>query len=85
MEVPHIIEKEVMVEKIVKVPIIEKEFVTVPIDINLNELNKLPQFLLMENVKALLQQKHLKDWLVFVIFLNYPHKTLFPNLYHNQQ
>ena len=41
IEVPHIIEKKIVIEKIVKVPVIEKEFVTVPADTNLNELNKL--------------------------------------------
>jgi DNA (cytosine-5)-methyltransferase 1 len=33
--------------------------------LELKELNKLPKFLLMENVKALLQKKHLEDWLSF--------------------
>jgi len=31
----------------------------------LKELNKLPQFLVMENVKALLQKKHFEDWQIF--------------------
>jgi DNA (cytosine-5)-methyltransferase 1 len=37
--------------------------------IEMKDLNKLPKFLLMENVKALLQKNHLKDWLDFDIFL----------------
>ena len=41
IEVPYIIEKEVIVEKIIEKLIIEKEFITVPADINLNEFNKI--------------------------------------------
>ena len=41
VEVPYIIEKEVVVEKIVEKLVVEKEFITVPADIDLNELNKL--------------------------------------------
>jgi DNA (cytosine-5)-methyltransferase 1 len=31
----------------------------------LKELNKLPKFLVMENVKALIQKNHYPDWLIF--------------------
>jgi len=41
VEVPHFIDKEVVVEKIVEKPIIEKEFITIPADVDLNEFNKL--------------------------------------------
>jgi DNA (cytosine-5)-methyltransferase 1 len=37
--------------------------------LELKELNRLPKFLLMENVKALLQVKHYQDWLVYERFL----------------
>lgn len=33
--------------------------------LEMKELNRLPKFLLMENVKALLSEKHYKDWLEF--------------------
>lgn len=41
IEVPHVIEKEIIVEKIVERPVIEKEFITIPADIDLNEFNKI--------------------------------------------
>jgi len=33
--------------------------------LELKEINKLPKFLVMENVKALIQNKHYQDWLSF--------------------
>jgi len=48
--------------------------------IEMKELNKLPKFLLMENVKTLLSDKHYNDWLKFDIFLKnlgYKNTTIF--------
>jgi len=53
IEVPKIIDRPIVVEKVVEVPIIEKEFVIVPESIDLNELNKI--------AKTGAVPKHLKD------------------------